>query len=518
MRSLLTERCVDAIIALSGPIETARIEIFYGISWRNAMIDLTVCLDPTASRPLYQQLYDSLTDQIRSGRLKSGDRLPGKRSLASQLAVAVHTVDTAYQMLVAEGYLEARAKSGFFVLEYTDMFPQTVAPIVEKGPSPPSPAPAPKFDLSTGAVDTALFPFRTWGRIQKDLLYNGSGLLSHGHRQGDPELRRELEVYLRSYRGVICSPEQIVVGAGVEYLLGLAAALLRGSTAAVENPGYDRSRTILENNGIACRCVGIDSAGLDPAELEASGADLCYVTPSHHFPTGVTMPAGRRAQLLRWAAAQPGRYILEDDYDAEFRFDMRPIPSLQGMAGPDGPVVYLCTFSKSLAPSIRIACMVLPWPLLERYRQTFGSYASTVSRFEQQTLRQFLEEGYFSRHLARMRSAYKGRMERLAAALEEAFGREKIRLDGRHTGLHLLLTLPDGPGESAMIASAQKEGVRLRGLSEYYMERRELCRENTVVLGYASLKNEEIPELVQALRRAWLPGVERRDLQWQLTV
>ncbi len=464
------------------------------------MIDLTLCLDPGADRPLYQQLYDSLAAQIKSGRLKCGDRLPGKRSLASQLAVAVNTVDTAYQMLVAEGYLEARAKSGFFVLEYTDVLPQTAAPRQEP---PPPPAPAPKFDLSTGAVDTALFPFRTWGRIQKELLYNGSGLLSHGHRQGDPELRRELENYLRSYRGVVCSPEQVVVGAGVEYLLGLVATLLHGSVAAVENPGYDRPRTILENNGIACRYVGIDNGGLDPAALESSGANLCYVTPSHHFPTGVTMPAGRRAQLLRWAAAQPGRYILEDDYDAEFRFDMRPIPSLQGMAGPDGPVVYLCTFSKSLAPSIRIACMVLPWPLLERYRRAFGSYASTVSRFEQQTLRLFLEEGYFPRHLARMRSAYKARMERLTAALEERFGRENIRLTGRHTGLHLLLTLPDGPGEERMTAAALREGVRLRGLSGYYMADREQCPENTVVLGYASLRDEEIPELVQALVRAW---------------
>ena len=466
------------------------------------MIDLTVCLDPSASRPLYQQLYDSLADQIRSGRLKSGDRLPGKRSLASQLAVAVNTVDTAYQMLVAEGYLEARAKSGFFVLEYTDVLPQS-APRPAPAPPPEVPSPRPRFDLSTGAVDTALFPFRTGGRIQTELLYNGADLLSHGHRQGDPELRRELAAYLRSYRGVECSPEQIVVGAGMEYLLGLVATLLQHNTAAIENPGYDRPRTILANSGIACRYVGIDKAGLDPAALEASGADLCYVTPSHHFPTGVTMPAGRRAPLLRWAAERPGRYILEDDYDAEFRFDMRPIPSLQGMAGPDGPVVYLCTFSKSLAPSIRIACMVLPWPLLERYREMFGSYASTVSRFEQQTLRLFLEEGHFTRHLARMRAAYKGRMERLAAALDEGFGREHVRLTGQHTGLHLLLTLLDGPGEAQMIASAAAEGVKLRGLSEYYMENREACPPNTVVLGYASLQNEEIPELVRALKRAW---------------
>ena len=466
------------------------------------MLELTLCLDAAASAPLYQQLYESLIAQIRSGRLRAGDRLPGKRTLAAQLAVAVNTVDTAYQMLVAEGYLEARPKSGFFVLEYTDALPG--APLSRPVP-PPGPAPEEevRFDLSTGGVDTALFPFRTWGRIQKELLYSQPELLRHGHRQGDPELRQNLAEYLRAYRGVDCSPEQIVVGAGVEYLLGLLAQLLRGAdrTAAVENPGYDRPRTILENNGIPCRCVDIDLSGLSPAALEESGASLCHVTPSHHFPTGVTMPAGRRAQLLRWAAARPGRYILEDDYDAEFRFDMRPIPSLQGMAGPGGPVVYLCTFSKSLAPSIRIACMVLPPELLERCRSAFGSYSNTVSRFEQQTLCRFLSEGYFTRHLARMRGVYKARMERLALALEQAL--PGAVLQGRHTGLHLLLTLPGGPGEEAMVSSALAAGVRLRGLSGYYMERKPLCPPDTVVLGYASLPDADIPLLAEALRGAW---------------
>lgn len=474
------------------------------------MLDLTNCLDAAASKPLYEQIYGHLAGQIRSGRLRKGDKLPGKRSLANHLAVAVNTVDTAYQMLVAEGYLEARPKRGFFVLEYADVLPRT-AQAPEDAPGSPAeePGPPPRFDLSTGGVDTALFPFRTWGRIQKELLYARPELLSHGHRQGEPELRQELAAYLRSYRGAACSPEQIVVGAGVEYLLGLLAQLLRrdGLTAAVENPGYDRPRTILTNGGIPCRCVDIDGGGLSPAGLEESGANLCYVTPSHHFPTGVTMPAGRRAQLLRWAAAGAERYILEDDYDAEFRFDMRPVPSLQGMAGPDGPVVYLCTFSKSLAPSIRIACMVLPGALLERYRQAFGSYANTVSRFEQQTLCRFLREGYFTRHLARMRLAYKARMEALVQALEARFGAEAVVLRGRHTGLHLLLTLPDGPGEAAMEEAALERGVRVRGLSRYYMERREQCPPNTVVLGYAALRDGEIPALVEALYGAWAGGV-----------
>lgn len=466
------------------------------------MLDIALCLDPGADKPLYHQLYESIVQQIRRGQLKAGEKLPGKRTLASQLAVAVNTVDTAYQMLVAEGYLESRPKSGFFALEYT----QQLAPVWERPPALPPESQGQEalpFDLSTGSVDTALFPFRTWGRIQKELLYASPELLSHGHRQGDEDLRRAITEYLHAYRGVECSPEQVVVGAGVEYLLGLLAQLLRGGTAAIENPGYSRSRTILQNNGVPCRCVEIDGGGISISRLEESGANICYVTPSHHFPTAVTMPVGRRSQLLGWAAAQPGRYILEDDYDAEFRFDMRPIPSLQGMAGRHGPVVYLCTFSKSLAPSIRIACMVLPPELLEQYRSTFGTYANTVSRFEQQTLCRFLTEGYFTRHLSRMRSAYKERMERLAGALEDTFGENNIRLRGRHTGLHLLLTLKAGPGEAAMVASARQEGVRLRGLSEYYMEKVERCPENTVVIGYASLQNGEIPALVAALRRAW---------------
>lgn len=476
------------------------------------MVDIALILTPGADKPLYQQLYEHLAAQIRSGALHPGDRLPGKRSLAGQLAVAVNTVDTAYQMLVAEGYLEARPKSGFFVLEYTDELPHGgPARPMEPGEEPQDPAPC-RFDLSTGAVDTALFPFRTWGRIQKELLYASPELLNHGHRQGDADLRQALAEYLRAYRGVVCRPEQIVVGAGVEYLLGLVAQLLRGRLAAVENPGYRRSRTILENNGVACRCVDIDEGGLSMASLERSGADVCYVTPSHHFPTAVTMPAGRRAQLLRWAAKKPGRYILEDDYDAEFRFDMRPIPSLQGMAGPTGPVVYLCTFSKSLAPSIRIACMVLPPELLERYRATFGSYASTVSRFEQQTLCRFLTEGYFTRHLARLRLAYKKRMELLVQALEEAFGRSRLRLTGRHTGLHLLLTLTDGPGEAEMVRAAARQGVRLQGLRGYYMEGAERCPENTVVLGYASLRDEDIPALAGALKRAWDTNSSGKDM------
>lgn len=492
----------SSIIIISDPIETISFHLFYGVSLGGIMLELTFTLDAAARTPLYQQIYEGLAAQIRGGRLPTGTRMPGKRSLAQQLAVSVNTIDTAYQMLAAEGYLESRTRSGFFVQDVPGLLAST--PAISHAPvRPPAPPAAWTYDCSTGNVDTSLFPLRTWGRIQRELLYDNPELLLHGDRQGDRNLREAILDYLRAYRGVVCSADQLVVGAGVEYLLGLAARLLPGGVAAVEEPGYGRSRTILENSGIACRPVGLDQSGLRVDALEESGANLCYVTPSHHFPTAVTMPVGRRAQLLRWAQ-DSFRYILEDDYDAEFRFEMRPVPSLQGMAGPNGHVIYLCTFSKSLAPGIRIACMVLPLGLLPRYREMFGTYSNTVSRVEQQTLCRFLTGGYFTRHLARMRQVYHRKMLALCAALEAAFGPDRLILLGRHTGLHLMLTLRDGPGEARMLTAARAAGVCLSGLSEYYRDPAAARPENTVILGYAALREEQIPALTATLRQAWL--------------
>ena len=329
-------------------------------------------LHPEKKMPLYEQLYNALAQDIRSGALQPGKALPGRRTMAAQLGISTNTVDTAYQMLAAEGLAVTRPRSGFFVQETGGMLHTRPQHSVV-----PAPKATPKntvsnqddilYDLSTGSIDTSLFPARSWGRIQKELLYQRPELLQRGEMQGDAPLRAQIAAYLSSYRGVECTPEQIVVGAGIEYLLGCLAHLFGDGMAAIENPGYSRTRTVLQNSGIPCTLVDIDREGLPADALEKSGANLCYLTPSHHFPTGVTMPAPRRAQLLAWAAARPGRYILEDDYDSEFRFDTRPLPSLQGMAGPNGPVVYLTTFSKSLAHRLHGAAAKLAGALPARF-------------------------------------------------------------------------------------------------------------------------------------------------------
>mgnify|MGYP002226695181 CR=1 FL=1 len=475
------------------------------------MVHLTTALDAASGVPLYEQLYRSLAAEMRTGAISAGTRMPGKRRLAAELSVSVNTVDAAYQMLAAEGYLAARERSGFYVQEYLALPERTES----AAPPPPEAAPAPeqpvRYDLSTRGVDPELFPFRTWARLQKELLYSSPELLTHGDAQGDLSLRQALAEYLEEYRGVRCGPHQLVVGAGLEYLLGCwhcsCPGRRRWKIPAIPAPG--RCWKTTASPAVVCRWT---RTGCPSGRCRSRGAAVCYVTPSHQFPTGVTMPAGRRAELLHWAARRPGqRYIIEDDYDSEFRFDTRPLPSLQGMAGADGPVVYLSTCSRSLAPSIRIAYMVLPERLLPAWHAKYALYSGTVSRFEQQTLARFITGGYFTRHLARERVAYKARRDALTKALREAFAPEELHLTGLHTGLHLLAELRDPPPDDALRAAAEAEGVRLSLLSDYDLTGGGTALGGTLVLGYGSLADESCASVGETLKRvctaAWESSV-----------
>ena len=469
------------------------------------MVHLTTALDPASAVPLYEQLYRSLAAEMRAGTLTAGTRMPGKRRLAAELSVSVNTVDTAYQMLAAEGYLTARERSGFTVQEYLAL-PQGVqppaAPSAPTAVHPADTAPPVQFDLSTRGVDPGLFPFRTWARLQKELLYSAPELLTPGDARGDAALRQALAGYLAEYRGVQCDPEQLVVGAGLEYLLGLLAPLLPGP-AAVETPGYPRARQVLENNGVPCRCLPVDADGLSLTALSASDAAVCYVTPSHQFPTGAVMPIARRQSLLRWAGEAPGRYLIEDDYDSEFRYTGRPIPTLQSI-DDRGRVIYLNTFSQTISPSMRLGFLVLPPRLLERYRRNLGFYACTVPALEQHVLARFISGGHYERHLARMRKEYRERRGAVLEAFRLSPLSQRVTFSEEGAGLHFLLTLDTARSDDELRRLTSAAGLRLSFLSEY-ADRPDSVPAHTLVVNYAGLSQSDLEEALRLLTDVLLP-------------
>ena len=454
---------------------------------------LTVALDSKSDVPLYEQLTRHIIGEIRAGRMVAGEKLPGVRSLCEHLQISRSTAESAYQILVAEGYIEGRERSGNYVLPYE----RPIAPVGDVPILPPESLPdVYRHRFSTAEVDTSEFPYRAWAKLYKQVLQDGSGLLSRGHGQGDIELRQALSDFLHQYRGVRCAAAQIVLGAGVDALMGMLLILL-GTDAVygLEDPGYPANYRTMNNSNRCSMPVPLDAQGMDDGALRASGANIAYVTPSHQFPTGVTMPAGRRARLLSWANEERYRYIIEDDYDSEFRHTTRPIPAMQGM-DPE-KVIYIGTFNRSIAPSIRVAYMVLPQALLLSFRELYAHTACSVSRFEQQTLALFLKEGHYQRHLRRMAGLYRRRRD----ALIEAMGCiENISLSGHEAGLHCLLT-HDRLDEQALICRANESGILVHGLSEY--AHGEIKKSHSLVLGYGGIDEMEIRSMALLLKDAW---------------
>lgn len=467
------------------------------------MYSITVTLDPKAKMPMYEQLYRYFVAEIHAGRLTSGEKLPSKRTLCAHLGVSRSTVETAYELLAAEGYVNPRPKSGFYVSDFVTFSAQEDTP--ERGRETPltdrpdtgAEGGADGFDFSTAAVDTSLFPYSSWAKLNKEVVYAYPELLQRGERQGDRPLRLALARFLAEYRGVRCEPEEIIVGAGMEYLTSLLMELFpKDAVFGIEDPGYSAVYHTIAALGRPVRFIPLDGEGMNAAALRESDVSVAYITPSHQFPMGVTMPASRRSQLLRWAGERQGRYIIEDDYDSEFRYLSRPVPAMQGM-DKTGKVIYIGTFSRSLAPSIRIAYMVLPPVLLERYRALAGYGLSTVSRYEQAVMARFLDDGYYARYLRRVGNLYRRRRAKLIEALSAIDG---VTVSGDGGGIHFLVTNPRYP-ERELLERALGEDIRLRGLSMYC--RRAAPAPSTLVVGYGGLDDEKIPEAASRLMAAW---------------
>lgn len=474
------------------------------------MNDLTIVLRQDGGMHLYEQIYDYIREEIRKGKLRCGERLPSTRSLAGFLQVSRSTVELAYEQLLSEGYIEARPYRGYFVCQVEELFDLTMKEITQEGWKQTGMDTERKkenlpcvCDFSPNTIDMTAFPYATWKKITKNILVDAnSEMFTSGSPKGDYALRETIARYLHSSRGVNCSPEQVIIGAGNDYLLMLLEKILgRHVAIAMENPTYKRAYRIFESFAYHISPVAMDDSGMSVEGLRQSKADVAYVMPSHQYPTGVVMPIGRRMELLKWAGEKDGRYLIEDDYDSEFRFRGKPVPSLQA-SDRTGKVIYIGTFSKSIAPAIRIGYMVLPVPLLRIYEGKCSFYSTTVSRIDQRILNEFIEKGHFERHLNRMRKIYRDKHDFM---LNELRGMEKqFEISGENAGLHLLLRDKQGRSEEELVRQAKAAGVKVYGMSEFCVGAiPPYWNEDTVVLGYASLSREQICKGMELLRQVW---------------
>ncbi|WIY63061.1 PLP-dependent aminotransferase family protein [Bacillus arachidis] len=465
-------------------------------------MDLIIPLQLESQTPIYIQIYNYIKQEILKGTLPAGTRLPSHRNLALQLGVSRITVESAYQQLSAEGYVESKPKRGIFVTEVdVDVIPN-------KHQAPSTPYQSQKtqteplyFDCSQGNIDQTAFPLSNWKRaLHESLLQYENDLFTKEDPQGELILRTHIAKYLYHARGVHCTPNQIIIGAGTQPLLWLLLQLLgMQKSYAIENPGFHRIKTIIQSCGLPIHPVPLDEKGMNISSLSNCDANVAYVTPSHQFPYGMIMPLSRRLELLKWANDRSG-YIIEDDYDGEFRYVGKPIPSLQGL-DTNERVIYMGTFSKSFLPSLRMGYIVLPNHLLEIYTNLGGIFKQTVSKIQQLAFANFIQKGDWDRHLNRVRTLYKKKHHTLVKSISSQMG-TNVDILGDQSGLHIVLHVHNGMNEQELIQSAAVKHVKLYPLS-IYDSVNNLQKEAYVLLGFGGIPINTIETVVTLLKEAW---------------
>ncbi|MEG1459099.1 MAG: PLP-dependent aminotransferase family protein [Acetivibrio sp.] len=463
---------------------------------------LTMPLDTNSKYALYEQIYFYIKNEIKNGNLPYQTKLPSTRSLATNLSISRNTVDMAYSQLLSEGYVESSPKRGYFVNELSTIRPlgpslfSDKETLNKKAPDKREEASPYRYDFSPFSVDLSHFPYHTWYQLSKNCLQDNAQLFLLGDNQGDFPLRHAITKYLHQSRGVNCREDQLIVGAGVDYLLQLLVTILGPEhTIAMENPAYQRANRIFNSYHMKTLPIPLDHQGMSVSILRQSNCNIAYVTPSHQYPLGIVMPIKRRIDLLNWANEFKDRYIIEDDHDSEFRYKGKPIPSLQGIATHDN-VIYIGTFSRAIAPAIRVGYMVLPESLLSKYQKSFSYFSSTVSRIDQSILTEFLDEGYFERHLNRMRKIYKNKHDVLLNALQSYH--LPIEISGENAGMHLIVKIKNGQTEESLIEKASAHRIHIYGLKEHFLE---IPKDYspTFLFGYANLSEKDIVNGIQLL-------------------
>lgn len=451
---------------------------------------LTYELKKAPGIPLYEALYRCIRQDILSGALRPDEKLPSKRALATHLEVSKITVEAAYNQLLAEGYIRSQEKVGYFVEAL--QLPNVHAPLKQAQEQ----APDQLIDLTGDSPSH--FPFSVWSSLQREVMLDlGEGLLLPLHNQGLPQLRNAIARHLHQFRGMQVDPDNILIGAGTDFLYNLLVQLLgREKRYGVEEPGYSKIQKVYEAAGAACTLLTLDEQGVDPEELEDT--QVVHISPSHHFPSGIVMPLSRRKELLAWAGAGSDRWIIEDDYDSEFRFNAHPLPAMCSLDGGDR-VIYMNTFSKTLAPSIRISYMILPHSLMAAFRKRLGFYSCTVPSFEQYTLERFLSRGYFEKHINRMRKFYRSMRNRIVDAITGCPAADKLTILEENAGLHFLLQVDLPLTDAQLVAHCRALGLRVAALSSYYRFPEE--NSHCLVINYSGLSPQALTRLEEILKK-----------------
>ena len=462
---------------------------------------LTYVFD-NSDTPLYEQVYKHIKSDIISGILSPNEKLPSKRSFARNNGISTITIQNAYDQLISEGYVFTVPKKGYYVANINEMSRVPAGTSIKLDIKIPEKPAKFRFDLSNNKINPDNFPFSIWAKLLRETMSERSReLMEVSPTGGIYELRAAIADYLKSFRGMLVDPDQIVIGAGTEYLYGLLIQILgKNKKYCIENPGYKKLAQIYKQYHIECAFADIDDSGISVDSLHKSGADIAHISPNHHFPTGITMPANRRYEVLAWANEEAGRYIIEDDYDSEFRTNGKPLPTLFSIDACE-KVIYMNTFSKSLTPTIRISYMILPVHLANIFYSRLSFYSCTVSNFEQYTLASFIDRGYFEKHINRMRLYYIRQRKRLISCIENSSLKDKCEIIENKSGLHFLLRLRTDIPDEVLKEKMKESGIKIQSLSEFYLSD-EGAKEHYFIINYSNIdlnKFTQVSEIICSL-------------------
>ncbi len=470
------------------------------------MLQFAVNLDSTEKTPLYIQLYNFIKNEIITGNLEPNTKLPSIRQLALGLNMSRTTIEATYHQLAVEGYIKSEPKVGYFVspIEINKFVKIKTDGTYMGNMEKEKEEQFTTYDFRSDYVDKEAFDFSLWKKYINKALKKNERFLSYGSYQGEYELRKEIAKYIHQSRGVICTPEQIVVGAGVQSLLHVLCAILKPGHDSIgfEEPGFKKGQRVFRDHNFKIVPIRMENDGIDINYLSESGTKIVYVSPSHQFPMGSTMPINKRIQLLNWAHSNKG-IIIEDDYDSELRYFGRPIPSLQGLNN-GANVVYMGTFSKILLPSLRISYMVLPQDLLEQFREEISQYNQTSSKIEQIALSLFMRDGLLEKHIRKLRKLYARKNQLLIDTIKRIMG-DRVDILGKETGLHILLAVKISLSLEEIVLRAEQAGVKVIPVSNSFTDGTSIGYP-LILLSYGGIPREHIEPAIKLLNKVWFQG------------